>query len=455
VRNRFLHTEGFRLSAIYAGVFALSVVILGALVLVITNQALRDQIVAFSASDIAAIRNGYASEGVHEAREVVHQLMGGPAPSDFYLLQEEGRVVDGNLPAMPAHTGTLQIAASPATQGHEVLGVGAFLAPGLYVFSGRGTTELRAVQTHILHVMLELFAGAMLLAVAGGGLVSRSFLRRTDAMARTCRDIMDGDLSLRIPVRGTQDELDRLAEAINEMLSRIVALMENLSQVSNDIAHDLRTPVTHLRHRLERAHADSRTTADYGVALEAAIAKADEILGLFAALLRIAQIEGGARRAAFQRLDLGALLAQMRELFEPVADEAGHVLQLSVTKQAGTEGAVIRGDRQLLVQLFSNLIENAIVHTPPGTRIMLSLGIEEGRAVARVSDDGPGVPREEHEHLFRRLYRREASRTQPGYGLGLSLAAAVAELHGAAIRIGDGAGPGLSVEIAFSLLRDL
>jgi signal transduction histidine kinase len=236
------------------------------------------------------------------------------------------------------------------------------------------------------------------------------------------------------------------------MLSRIVALMENLSQVSNDIAHDLRTPVTHLRHRLERARADSRTTEEYGVALEAAIAKADEILGLFAALLRIAQIEGGARRAAFQRLDLGALLAQMRELFEPVADEAGHVLQLTVTKEAG---AIIRGDRQLLAQLFSNLIENAIVHTPPGTCIALSLGIEDGRAVARVSDDGPGVPREEHERLFRRLYRREASRTQPGYGLGLSLAAAVAELHGAAIHIRDGAGPGLSVEIAFPLLRDL
>ena len=455
MRNRFLHTEGFRLSALYTGVFALSVVILGAFVLVITNQALRDQIVSSSASDVAAIRNAYASKGLHEAREVVNQLMTGPASSEFYLLQRDGKAVDGNLPPMPTRTGAVEIAASPATRNHEVLGVGALLAPGLYAFSGSDTAGMRAVQAHLLHVMLGLFAAAMLLAVAGGALVSRSFLRRTDAMARTCRDIMDGDLSLRIPVRGTQDELDRLAEAINEMLSRIVALMENLSQVSNDIAHDLRTPVTHLRHRLERARADSKTTDEYGAALETAIAKADEILGLFAALLRIAQIEGGARRAAFQRLDLGALLAQMRDLFEPVADEAGHVLQLTVTKEAGTEGAIIRGDRQLLAQLFSNLIENAIVHTPLGTCIVLSLSIEEGCAVARVSDDGPGVPREEHERLFRRLYRREASRTQPGYGLGLSLAAAVAELHGAAIRIRDGAGPGLSVEIAFPLLRDL
>jgi len=440
VRNRFFRTEGFRLSALFAAVFALSFVILGGFVLVITNQALRDQILAFSATDIAAIRDGYAHEGVFEAREVINQLMASPASSGFYLLQQDGRVVEGNLPAMTPRAGTQEISAS----GHQVLGTGAFLASGLYVFSGSDTTRLHAVQAHLLNVMLGLFAAALLLAVAGGALVSRGFLRRTDAMATACRDIMNGNLKLRIPVRGTGDELDRLAEAINAMLSRIAALMENLSQVSNDIAHDLRTPVTHLRHRLERAQADSKTLGDHRAALEAAIAKADEILGLFAALLRIAQIEGGARRAAFAALDLGALLIQMRELFEPVAEEAGHTLELT-----NPETLAIRGDRQLLVQLLSNLIENAIVHTPQGTHIRLSLARDQTRAVVRVSDDGPGVPQEEHEHLFRRLYRREASRSQPGYGLGLALAAAVAELHGADISIVEG--PGLVVQISFPL----
>lgn len=420
--------------------FALSFVILGGFVLVITNQALRDQILAFSATDIAAIRDGYAHEGVHEAREVINQLMAAPASSGFYLLQQDGRVVEGNLPAMTPRAGTQEISAS----GHQVLGTGAFLASGLYVFSGSDTTRLHAVQAHLLNVMLGLFAAALLLAVAGGALVSRGFLRRTDAMATACRDIMNGNLKLRIPVRGTGDELDRLAEAINDMLSRIAALMENLTQVSNDIAHDLRTPVTHLRHRLERAQADSKTLEDHRAALDAAIAKADEILGLFAALLRIAQIEGGARRAAFAALDLGALLIQMRELFEPVAEEAGHTLELT-----NPETLAIRGDRQLLVQLLSNLIENAIVHTPQGTHIRLSLARDQTRAVVRVSDDGPGVPQEEHEYLFRRLYRREASRSQPGYGLGLALAAAVAELHGADISIVEG--PGLVVQISFPL----
>lgn len=233
------------------------------------------------------------------------------------------------------------------------------------------------------------------------------------------------------------------------MLSRIGMLMDNLAQVSNDIAHDLRTPVTHLRHRLERARADCHTPEEYAASLETAIAKADEILGLFAALLRIAQIEGGERRAAFTSLNLGALLEQMRELFDPVTEEAGHSLRLSAAP-----GLVIRGDPQLLTQLFSNLIENAIVHTPPGTRITLSLGSADGHAVAQVSDDGPGVPAEEHDRLFRRLYRREASRTQPGHGLGLSLALAIAELHGARIHIVKDR-PGMSVEISFLLAREI
>jgi len=422
-------------------------VILGGFVLVIISQALRDQIVTFAYADIGAIRNGYVIEGEYEAREVVQQLMAGPANSGFYLLQRGGRVLEGNLPAMGPRTGTMELSVSSAGRSREVLGVGEFLAPGLYVFSGSDLARPRAVEAHILNIMLVLFPAAILIAVAGGALVSWSFLRRTDAMARACREIMQGDLKLRIPVRGTRDELDRLAEAINEMLTRISALMENLSQVSNDIAHDLRTPVTHLRNRLERARADSRTEADYAHALDTAIAKADEILGLFTALLRVAQIEGGERRSAFAPVELDSLLTQMRELFEPVAEEAGDVLQLTVADRA-----LIRGDRQLLVQLFSNLIENAIVHTPRGTSIALSLSREQGRAVARISDNGPGVPREEHDRLFRRLYRREASRSHPGYGLGLALVAAIAELHGATIQLVNGDRPGLTVEISFPLM---
>jgi signal transduction histidine kinase len=442
VRIRFLQTEGFRLSAIYAAAFALSVLIMGGAVIAVTHNALRDQLLQSSRADIAAMARGYATEGIPEAQEVMEQLMAAPGASDFFLLQKGTARIAGNLPVMAPQTGIVSL---PGTgPRHEVLGVGAYLAPNIYVFSGSDLNRVQAAQDHLVRILLWLFAAALLLAVLGGALVSRSFLRRTDAMARACRAIMDGDLKARIPVRGTQDELDRLAGTINEMLGRIAALMENLRQVTNDIAHDLRTPVTHLRHRLERARSECTTQKDYAQALEAAITKSDEILTLFAALLRIAQIEGGARRAGFAPVALGPLLQHMHDLFGAVAEEAGDRLEVAVQN-----GADIRGDRELLIQLFSNLIENAILHTPAGTRIILTLATIGNRAVVTVSDNGPGVPREDHEKLFQRLYRHEASRNRPGYGLGLSLVVAIAELHGASAAIVDSGMPGFTVALSF------
>ncbi len=350
--SRFLHTEAFRLSAIYAAIFAVSVLALGAMVLVITDRAFRDQIVEFSQADIAAIQSGYDNEGLEEAREVVQQSMAAPGVSDFFLLQKGARRVAGNLPAMAPRMGIFTVASG----GHEILGVGKMLAPGLYAWSGSDLARARIARREMVQTMAWLFAAALLLAVMGGALVSRSFLQKSDAMARACRAIMDGDLKARIPMRGTQDELDRLAGTINEMLGRIAALMENLRQVTNDIAHDLRTPVTHLRQGLERAK--DGPAAAHATALETAIHKTDDILALFAALLRIAQIEGGARRAAFTPVELAPLSFQMRDLFAPVAEAADHSLAVEIEQEAE-----IRGDRALLIQLLSNLIENAILHS--------------------------------------------------------------------------------------------
>jgi signal transduction histidine kinase len=286
-----------------------------------------------------------------------------------------------------------------------------------------------------------------LLAIIGGVLVSRFFLSRTNAIAQACRAIMDGNLKTRVPVRGTGDELDSLSMTINSMLDRIAGLMENVRQVTNDIAHDLRTPVTHLRHRLERARLTATSSEDYDKALEAAIAASDEILTLFAALLRIAQIEGGARRAGFAPVELKDLLSQLREMFGPVADDAKHALVLSMS-----ERAVIRGDRELIVQLFTNLIENAIVHTPEGTRIELALAAGKESVTVSVNDDGPGVPQIDHSKLFQPLYRHEASRSRPGYGLGLALVNAIAELHGARLNTNSGKSGGFCISVAFPLV---
>jgi signal transduction histidine kinase len=445
VPARLLHTEGFRLTAIFVAVFALAALALTASVLIIVTQQFQDQIVEFANADIAAVKDGYRTEGEPEAQEVIQQRMAAPGASDFFLLQRNGLRLAGNLAPMAPQTGIVTLSVPDGRAHHDVLGVGAFLAPGLYVFSGSDLEQSRRAQGRILQALVWVFAAAMLMAIGGGLLVSRSVVRRMDTISRACRAIMVGDMRTRIPIRGARDELDRLAETINAMLARIAALMENLRQVTNDIAHDLRTPVTHLRHRLERARGECATPADYDHALEQAIAASDDILGLFSALLRIAQIEGGARRAGFTSLDLGALLQHLREVFAPVAEDAGRSFEISIT-----DSAIIAGDRELLTQLFSNLIENAIVHTPAGTRITMMLRQEEQRAVVTISDDGPGVPGDEHPKLFQRLYRREASRTTPGYGLGLALVAAIAELHGALVTTGAAPEGGFAVRISFA-----
>jgi signal transduction histidine kinase len=229
------------------------------------------------------------------------------------------------------------------------------------------------------------------------------------------------------------------------MLDRIAALMENLRQVTNDIAHDLRTPVAHLRQGLERAK--DGPAAEHAQALDAAIGKTDDILALFAAILDIAQIEGGKRRAAFIPVPLSALLLHLRELFGPVAEAANHSLAVEIAQEAE-----VRGDRALLIQLMSNAIENAILHTPAGTHILLTLTWIDGQPAIIIADDGPGVPADEHQKLFQRLYRREASRTHPGYGLGLSTARAIAELHGASIGVVPGL-PGFAIRVLFPATR--
>jgi len=442
VRIRFLHTASFRLAAFYTAVFAVSVLVLGVSVLAVTERALREQIVQYSRSDIASINDGYVKEGVHEAREVTLQRMAGNRHTDFILLQQNGRPLAGNLPAMAEREGAVEIA-NPSAPGAIILGAGARLGPGLYAFSGSDLGPVAAVRQRILGLLLWLFAAVLPLAALGAFIVSRGFVRRMDAITRTCRAIMAGNLRDRIPSRGSEDELDRLAAVINAMLDRIAALMENLRQVSSDVAHDLRTPLTHLRQRLERARAESHSPQDYAAALDAAIASSDEMLSLFAALLRIAQIEGGARRAGFGPVDLAALLKRLRDVYGAVAEDAGHHLAV-----ADAAPCLVKGDAELLFQLLANLVENALVHTPPGTAVCVTLQAEEDSAVIRVEDDGPGVPAEARDKIFQRFYRLDASRSRPGHGLGLALVAAVAELHGGTVAVSNrAAARGLSLAV--------
>jgi len=445
VRIRFLHTESFRLAAIYTAVFALCIAIIGASVLTVTTQALRDQIVQYSRADVTAIHDSYLKAGLHEAVELTQQRLVAVGHTDFLLLQHDGKPVAGNLAAQSERLGAVEIP-SPTVPGHVLLGVGDRISPTLYVFSGSDTITVLTVRHRILSLLLWLFAGALLLAALSGALVGRSFVARMDAIARTCRAIMAGNLRDRIPLRGSQDELDRLAAIINAMLDRIAALMDNLRQVSSDVAHDLRTPLSHLRQRLERARTESHSPEEYAVALDGAIAASDEMLSLFAALLRIAQIEGGARRAGFGPVDLGALLKRLRDVYGAVAEDAGHKFTVMETS-----AATVQGDAQLLFQMLANLVENAIVHTPPGTTIAVTLQTTADKVHLRIADDGPGVPDVVRTKIFQRFFRLDASRSTPGHGLGLALVAAVSELHGGSVAVTRAEPHGMAVTVTLPL----
>ncbi len=284
------------------------------------------------------------------------------------------------------------------------------------------------------------------LGIGGGALLSRAFLARVDAIARTAEAIIGGDLARRAPGRGTGDDLDRLAGTLNHMLDRIGALMDSLRQVSTDVAHDLRTPLSRLYQRLEEARLHARSVPEYEAAVDGAVREAEGLLDTFSALLRIAQVEGASPRAGFGDVDLSAVADAVADAYRPDAEEGGRRLMADVAP-----GVVVRGDQELLTQALANLVENALRHTPAGTRIGVSLRLGRHGACLAVEDDGPGVLAEDLPRLTHRFYRGEHSRTTPGNGLGLSLVAAVAELHGAALHLAAVA-PGLQARLCFRLI---
>ena len=284
---------------------------------------------------------------------------------------------------------------------------------------------------------------ALVVALAAGVIIATRVQTRLTDAEHTLALVAKGDLAARLPVTRRGDDLDQISGAINQTLSRLGGLVEAMRQVSTDVAHDLRTPLNRLRIRIEAA-ADKVAPGDpAAVELTAALEESDTINETFSALLRIAQIEGGARREKFAPVDLGEVLASLAEVYAEVAEDAG------MTFSTRTEQpALIEGDKELLTQMFANLIENAIRHCPAGTSIACAVDISGSTIVATVRDTGPGIPAEERSRVFQRLYRLEQSRTTPGSGLGLTLVKAVADLHDASMRLTD-AVPGLHVTVVF------
>ncbi|WP_312406228.1 HAMP domain-containing sensor histidine kinase [Rhizobium sp.] len=264
---------------------------------------------------------------------------------------------------------------------------------------------------------------------------------RLDAVANTMIDVSNGRLDARIPLLGADDDLDRVARQINDALDRLARLVEGMRQVSVDIAHDLKTPLNRLRMSLDVASAHAEQGQDVASELIDARLEIDHLNSTFEALLRISQIEAGARRGKFHKVDFREILLFVEEIYVSVADDGGQILRVEAP-----ESALVQGDRELLIQLIVNLIENSINHCPPGTTIQCTLWASGARPIITVQDNGPGIPEDERQNVFRRLYRMDKSRTTPGSGLGLSLVRAIADLHHAKLSVGDCC-PGWSVSV--------
>jgi len=442
---RHLNNESSRLSALLIGLFAAAALLLGATVYWIAGRALRAELHDFISADAGAIDSGYRSEGLSEAIEVVQQLTAVPGVSGSYLLQaRDGRRLAGNLAPMPARTGRFEVEVPGAPRG-VVLGEGSFLPDGSYLFVGESTARVAHTRALILASFAGIIGATLALAIAGGMLLSAGFLRRVDAITRTCQAVVAGRFGERIPDSGGHGQLDRLSTSINEMLDRITVLLESLRQVSSDIAHDLRTPLTRLRQRLQAAQGARLGGADHALLIERALHDCDSILAVFGALLRISQIESGMRLASFAPVPLTQLLHEVADLYAPVAEDGRQHLRTELG-----EPLSVHADRTLLMQMFSNLVENAIRHAGPGAAIDLACRRAGDEALVHVIDSGPGIPPAERARVFGRFYRLERSRNTPGNGLGLALVAAIVKLHQSRIELSD-ASPGLCVTLRIPL----
>jgi signal transduction histidine kinase len=428
----------------YAVLTGVSFLLLFGVVFWSTATFMQQQIDATVSSEIAEMLNDPEVAGPGGLQAIVQELIG-HSPGFYYLLQDRsGKVLAGNLPATTAVTGVREWGGSARyrqTPFSAIRGRGVGVSDG-YLFVGVSTLQLHEMEETVVRSFLWGVGAAMLLALVGGAAMSVGLLRKIETVSQTSRDIVAGDLQRRVPVRDHGDEFDHLAVSLNAMLDRIQTLMEGLRQVTTDVAHDLRTPLTRLRQRLELAQRPGVDSDTLRAVLDATRQDIDGILEIFSALLRIAQIESGVRKAGFTEVNVSDLLRNVLEVYRPALEEKGQQMQEAIDGDLA-----IRGDRELLMQLFANLLENAIRHSPAGAQLALVAKRRSNMVEVTVADNGPGIPEALRSKVLQRFFRLETSRTTPGSGLGLSLAAAVATLHDARLELSDN-GPGLRVTVA-------
>jgi len=459
--GKLFRTTTFKLTLVYLTVFALFAAFLLGYFALNTRRLITEQITDTVNAEITGLSEQYRQGGIRRLVVVVDARARRPGSSLYLVTTFAGEALAGNVTSLPPGTldnpgwtetayRRLDEADAAEHPEHHALARVFQLPGGFRLLVGRDLDERERLYNIVLSAGRWSVAIVVILGLAGGLFVTRRVLRRVDAMTETTRTIMRGDLGGRLPVAGTGDEIDRLAENLNVMLDRIEALMRGLKEVSDNIAHDLKTPLTRLRNRTEQALRSAKNENEYRAALESTIEESDGLIRTFNALLMIARAESGQARDNMSEFDAAEIANDVGELYEPLAEEKGIVLKV----EADTP-VPLKGNRELISQALANLVDNAIKYAGPGNeqingapvQVVVRALREGDRILLTVADGGPGIPETDRGRVVERFVRLEQSRSQPGSGLGLSLASAVARLHGGELTLADN-GPGLKSVIA-------
>jgi signal transduction histidine kinase len=456
--GKLLRTTAFKLTLVYLMIFALFAAFLLGYFAWNTRRLVTEQITEIVDAEITGLAEQYRQGGIRRLVFVVDARSRRPGSSLYLVTTRAGEGLAGNVGSLA--TGVLETPGwsetayrrpdDPDGGDHRAL-VRVFQLPsGFRLLVGRDLEERERLRDIVFAAARWSLAIVVVLGIAGGLFVTRRVLKRVDAMTDTTRKIMDGDLTGRLPIAGTGDELDRLAENLNAMLERIEALMHGLKEVTDNIAHDLKTPLTRLRNRCEEALRLAEDESQYRAALETTIEESEGLIRTFNALLMIARAESGQARDGMTEFDAAEIARGVGELYEPLADDKG--IKLEVEAPAA---APVHGNRELVSQALANLVDNAIkygarngdgANGTPAAIVVKAEG-EGDRILLTVADGGGGIPAADRGRAVERFVRLEQSRSQPGSGLGLSLAAAVARLHGGELKLEDN-NPGLRTVIS-------
>lgn len=451
--GKLLRTTAFKIVAVYLVVFALFAIALIGYLARHTQALVVSQITEAIDAEIANLQDVHADAGIGRLIDVVVARAQQPGSNLYMVTSFNGTVVAANVTDIENRTlsrqGWSEISYRRTDEAADSLHdsralVRVVFIGGFRVLVGRDIEERERLRQILATPARWSLVIIVILGVAGGLFVTRRVMKRIDSMTATSEQIMRGDFGGRLAVTGSGDEFDRLANSLNAMLARIENLMGGLKHVSDNIAHDLKTPLTRLRNRAEEALRQNHTESDLRQALEATIDESDNLIRTFDALLMISRAEAGEVRKTMTDFDAAEVARDVAELYEPVAEESGLSLGINAP-----EHLPVRGSRELVSQALANLVDNAIKHggTAAGSKVTVAVRRAGGSIEFTVGDRGPGIPEQDRLRVLERFVRLEESRSRPGAGLGLSLALAVARLHGGDLRLDDNS-PGLKVTLA-------